>query len=77
MPDVKVYTRTTCGPCKTVKYFLTQKGISFTEINVDDDPRLMDEVLTQSGFMQVPLTMINGKAISGANIGLLNSALVV
>lgn len=77
MPDVVVYTRTTCGPCRTVKYFLTQKGIPFKEVNVDDDPSLMQEILARTGFMQVPMTLVNGIAISGANFGLLNKSLMV
>lgn len=77
MPAVKVYTRTTCGPCRTLKYWLQSKGVPFTEINVDDDPKLMDEVIAKSGYQMVPMIEVGEKCISGLNLPLLSNLLMV
>lgn len=69
---VTVFTRTTCGPCKTVKYFLQKKGIQFTEQNVDENPSLIDQILEMTGIMQVPMTVIDGQPVSGADFAKLS-----
>ena len=69
MPQVVVYTRTTCAPCKAVKMFLSRKGVQYRELNVDDDPGLMNEIIARSGFAQVPMTVIGDKVVSGQNFG--------
>lgn len=78
MPAVTVYTRTTCGPCRTLKHWLKLKNVPFTEINVDDDPRLMDEVIAKSGYQMVPMIDVGGEVIiSGLNLPLLSNLLMV
>lgn len=72
---VKIYTRTTCAPCQAVKQYLSRKGVTYEELNVDSDPSLMDEVFTRTGFMQVPTMEINGQYVSGANFGKIASLL--
>lgn len=77
MPTVKVYTRTTCGPCRTLKHWLKSKGVPYQEINVDDDPKLMDEVIQLSGLQMVPVTIVQDKVISGLNLSLLSATLML
>lgn len=73
--SVEIYTRTTCGPCHQIKNYLKQKGVAFTERNVDGNPALEAEIVERTGFLQVPMTVINGTAVSGPNIGKINSLL--
>ena len=75
MPNITIYTRTTCAPCRAVKAWLGSKGFPFTERNVDEDPALMDEVRTRSGYMMVPMILVGDQVISGANFSALSSAL--
>jgi glutaredoxin 3 len=77
MPEVTVFTRTTCGPCRTVKYYLEKQGIPFLEKNVDADPSLMNEIIERTGFMQVPTIKINEYFVSGANLPLISKLLMV
>lgn len=78
MPTVKVYTRTTCGPCRTLKHWLKVKGVPFIEINVDDDPKLMDIVIERTGLQMVPMIQVGeDKFISGLNLPLLSTALML
>lgn len=75
MPQIVVYTRTTCAPCKTVKHWLKSKGFTFSEKNVDEDPSYTQELLKQTGFMMVPLTVVDGEFVHGLNLGKLASIL--
>lgn len=74
---VKVYTRTTCGPCRTLKHWLKTKNIPYEEINVDDDPKMVDEVIKLSGLQMVPLLVVGDRVISGLNLPLLSNLLMV
>jgi glutaredoxin len=33
---VKVFTRTTCGPCRTVKYWLQKNKVSYEEVDISN-----------------------------------------
>ena len=35
---LKIYTRNTCQYCSSAKAVLTNKGITYEEVNVDKDP---------------------------------------
>ena len=74
---VTIYTRDSCGPCKTVKYFLDKKGVEYTELNVDENPSLMDEIIAKTGFQMVPTVEINGNYIQGLNLALLSKQLML
>ncbi len=50
--------------CKKVKEFLSQKGVQFTEKNVAKDPDAVNE-LKRLGFMTIPITLIDGEAVTG------------
>lgn len=62
---VTVYSADWCGYCKMVKNYLTQKGIDFTEKNVESDPGAADEAVAKSGQRGIPVTDINGQIIIG------------
>ena len=74
---VQIYTRTTCAPCRVVKTWLQKKGVRYEELNVDDNPELMAEVIEKTGLMMVPVTVIGEKFVSGMNIARLSELLVV
>ncbi|SDK02652.1 glutaredoxin family protein [Natronincola ferrireducens] len=62
--EVIVFTSNTCPHCVTVKEFLSQKGVSYTERNVQTDPSARKELM-QKGFMAVPVVEIGGETIVG------------
>lgn len=74
MKEVFVYSRSTCAPCKTLKVWLTRKGIAYTELNVDD-PAVEDELLGFTGMVLLPTVVIGDKIIKGLNISQINQAL--
>ena len=50
--------------CDTVKEFLSQKGIEFTERDVTVDELAIAE-LEELGFMTTPVTVIDGEVVVG------------
>ena len=72
-----VYTRTTCAPCKTVKYWLNKKGIEFREKNIDE-PEYAAEFAQFSKVSMVPLVLTpTGQTVQGLNLPLLSKLLMV
>lgn len=54
MNPVKVFSKTNCMQCKMVKRYLNQNQISFEEINLDEQPEMID-VLKAQGITSVPV----------------------
>jgi glutaredoxin len=77
MPQVTIYGRAKCAPCKTVKYFLTKKGIPFTDLDIDNDELAMAEYSRLSPGPVVPLIVIGDRQIAGMNLSLLSKMLMV
>ena len=60
---VKVFTSTSCGFCKMVKAYLSDKGVSFTEVNIEQDPQAAADLVKQTGQVGVPVTVFNDKDV--------------
>lgn len=58
---VQVYTAGWCRDCRAAKQFLEAHGISYTEINVDDDPAASEEVMRRVGKRAIPQLVIDGE----------------
>jgi len=52
--------------CTKVKEYLSQKGVNYTERNIATDPAAIYD-LRKLGVMTLPLTLINGEAVTGFN----------
>lgn len=76
MPKVTVFTRTTCAPCRTVKYWLQKQGITFVEKNIDQ-PENAAEFSRFADMPMVPLVLIGDQKIQGLNIARLSELLMV
>lgn len=59
--NVQVYTAAWCRDCRAAKQFLDSHGISYTEINVDEDPAASEEVVRHVGKRAIPQMVINGE----------------
>jgi glutaredoxin 3 len=62
---VIVYTTPTCPYCKMVKDFLSQRGISFEERDVSRNQSYAQELVSNTGQMGVPVTVIDGQIVVG------------
>lgn len=49
MNEIIVYTTNTCPYCHMVKNFLKKKGLSFQEINVQQDPAAGQRLVETTG----------------------------
>ncbi len=68
MPKIEIYTTAVCPYCIRAKALLEAKGVSYTEIRVDQDPKRMKEAVSRSGGrMTVPQIFINGKHVGGCD----------
>ncbi|MBI2265490.1 MAG: glutaredoxin family protein [Armatimonadetes bacterium] len=47
-----------------MKEFLSRKGVQFSERNIMEDPKAMEE-LQGKGYISVPVTFANGQTIVG------------
>lgn len=73
--QVTVYSTPTCSWCTTLKSYLKQHRIRYTDIDVSADQRAADELVKRSGQMGVPQTDINGEMIVGFNKARINELL--
>ena len=64
---VQIYTTNVCPWCIKAKEFFKENKISYTEKNVQKDPKLADVLLEKAGQMGVPVIVIDDKAIIGFN----------
>ena len=65
-----MYTTTWCGYCVLLKHGLTQAGISFTEINIEQDEAAAERVMQVNGGNQtVPtLEFADGSALTNPTV---------
>lgn len=64
MANVTVYTSSTCPYCTSAKSYLEEKGIDFTEKNVQTDKEARKELMDM-GHMGVPVIVIDGEEVVG------------
>ena len=64
---VTVYSTPTSSWCNTLKSWLKQKGISYTDIDVSADQRAAEDLVKRTGQQGVPQTDINGEIVVGFN----------
>ena len=75
MSDVIVYSTNTCPYCTLAKQYLTEKGVEFKEVNVQEDQAAMEVMVSKSDQMGVPQIEVDGKMIIGFNAAAIDEAL--
>jgi len=65
MPNVKVYSSSTCSYCAMAKEFLKKNNIQFENIDVGVNRQASQEMASLSGQMGVPVLDIDGQIIVG------------
>jgi mycoredoxin len=60
-----MYTTSWCGDCRVTKRVLEQKGLAFTEVDIEQDPNAAEIVMkVNNGKRSVPTLEYNGQAAS-------------
>jgi glutaredoxin 3 len=73
--SVTVYTTPTCGYCVQLKRYLSQRHIPFAEHDVSQDPYRATEMVRLSGQQGVPVSIVDGQVVLGADIPRINQLL--
>ncbi len=63
---VLMYTTSWCPYCEQARELLRSKGVAFTELDVDAEPKLRAEMIERSGQYTVPQIFIGSQHIGGA-----------
>ena len=64
---VQIYTTNVCPWCIKAKEFFKENKISYKEKNVQEEPKLANELLEKSGQMGVPVIVVGDSVIIGFN----------
>ena len=56
--NITIFTTNTCAYCVMVKRWLTSKGMTYEEVNLDTHPERQAEALKLSGALTVPVTVV-------------------
>ena len=68
MKPVEIYTSPLCGFCHAAKRLLSQKGVSFSEIDVSRDPELRQEMMHRAnGRRTVPQIFVGDTHVGGCD----------
>lgn len=62
--QVTVFTSNTCPYCTLAKNYLDEKGVEYTEKNVQTDKEARKELM-EMGHMGVPVLIVKGEEIVG------------
>lgn len=65
MADIKVYTTAWCGDCRRAKRFLRERGIEYTEVDIEQDEGAAERVMRlNGGKRKVPTFEVGGRAFN-------------
>lgn len=64
-PEIIIYSGHRCAYCNAAKRLLDSKGAEYTEINVDEDPKLRTEMVERTKRRSVPQIFIGDVHVGG------------
>lgn len=67
MKPVTIYTTQLCGFCHAAKRLLTQKGVTFDEIDVAMNPDKRQEMMARAGRHTVPQIFVGEIHVGGCD----------
>ena len=56
--NITIFTTNTCAYCGMVKKYLQVKGMTYEEVNLNDNPERQKEAFELSGQLAVPVTVV-------------------
>ncbi len=65
MPEITIYSKPSCPYCDMAKRLLAAKGQSWTEIDIEAEPRRRDEMIERSRQRTVPQIWIGDRHVGG------------
>ena len=65
MPEILIYTAHRCGYCVMAKRLLDSKNVTYTEINVDEQAGMREEMMARTHRRTVPQIYIGDFHVGG------------
>ena len=65
MRQIEIYSTQQCPFCIRAKALLQTKGINYQEIDVSNDPTMMQRMVDRAGQRSVPQIFIDGESLGG------------
>jgi glutaredoxin 3 len=72
---LNLYTMTNCSSCLRAANFLKENKVRFNEINITNDLKSQEEIVSRTGQIGVPVFDVNGVLIVGFNKNAISYAL--
>jgi glutaredoxin 3 len=66
-PAVTLYVSDWCPYCQRARGLLAQKNVEFSEVNVENDAKLREEMIARSNRRTVPQIFIGDKHVGGCD----------
>lgn len=73
--EVKIFSTPTCPYCKKAKAYFDEKGIKYQNVDISENPGAVEEMVSLSGQMGVPVIIIDDNVIVGFDREALDNAL--
>jgi glutaredoxin 3 len=68
MPAITIYTKSWCPYCSAAKKLLNEKGVEFTEIDIEKKPEARPEMIQKAkGRSTVPQIFIGDRHVGGCD----------
>ena len=64
-PNIIIYTSNRCAYCNAAKRLLDNKEVEYTEVNVDENPSLREEMVLRTQRQTVPQIFIDNEHVGG------------
>jgi glutaredoxin len=65
-PEIEIYTMKSCGYCRAAMKYMDERGIEYTNRDIEDEPEARDEYLEKTGGRAgVPVIDIEGEILQG------------
>jgi len=65
MAEIVMYTKSWCPYCDRAKALFRDKGQSWTEIDIEEQPERRDEMIRRSGYSTVPQIWVGDRHVGG------------
>lgn len=75
MKQITVFSTPTCVYCNLVKKYMSDKNLSYKEVDVSKDDTAKEAMVAKSGTLGVPQIWIDSHVVVGFNKGALDQLL--
>jgi len=72
---IVIYTAPKCAGCDLARAYLEKRKVPYSEKNVENDPKLQEELKKKSGALSVPTITVGSKVMNGYMESLLEGEL--